>query len=161
MITFLLIRHGIAEDPRSGLRDQDRALTPEGWDRTRAAMRGLLARGYLPTRGVSSPYRRAAETLVCLRETTAEGFPVACWEGLEPGSSLAEAEDWLRALAAEAQPFDTFAVVGHQPFMSELIHRLTGELVEMKKAGAAVLHWNGAGFELAARFGPSQLRGEA
>jgi phosphohistidine phosphatase len=160
MITFLLIRHGIAEDPRSGLRDQDRALTPEGWDKTRAAMRGLMARGYVPTRGVASPYRRAAETLVCLREATADGFPVACWEGLEPASSLAEAEDWLRALAAEAQPFDTFAVVGHQPFMSELIHRLTGEVVEMKKAGTAVLHWNGAGFELAARFSPAELRSE-
>jgi phosphohistidine phosphatase len=161
MITLLLIRHGIAENPRHGLRDPDRALTVEGWEKTRAAMRGLVLRGYLPQRGVASPYRRAAETLACLKEATAEGFPVACWEGLEPDASLAEAEAWLRGLVAEAQPFDTVALVSHQPFLSDLIQRLTGNSVEMKKAGCAVLHWNGGRFELAARFAPAELRGEA
>ena len=43
MTTLLLIRHGIAEDPRSGQQDADRALTEEGWVRTRAAMKGLVA----------------------------------------------------------------------------------------------------------------------
>ena len=161
MITLLLIRHGIAENPRHGLRDPDRALTVEGWEKTRAAMRGLVLRGYLPQRGVASPYRRAAETLACLKEATAEGFPVACWEGLEPDASLAEAEAWLRGLVAEAQPFDTIALVSHQPFVSDLIFRLTGQSPEMRKASCAVLHWNGGGFDLAAHFSPAQLRGEA
>jgi len=161
MITLLLIRHGIAENPKPGMRDSDRALTAEGWDRTRAAMRGLVLRGYLPQRGMASPYRRAAETLACLKEATAEGFPVACWEGLVPDASLAEAEAWLLGLVAEAQPFDTVALVSHQPFLSELIQRLTGSSVEMKKAACAVLHWNGGRFELAAQFAPVELRGEA
>jgi|GEM_PF-363629 phosphohistidine phosphatase len=161
MITLLLIRHGIAENPRHGLRDPERGLTVEGWDKTRAAMRGLVLRGYLPQRGVASPYRRAAETLACLKEATAEGFPVACWEGLEPDASVAEADTWLRGLVAEAQPFDTIALVGHQPFLSDLIQYATGLSVEMKKAGCAVLHWNGGRFELAAHFAPAELRGEA
>jgi len=160
MITLLLIRHGIAEDPGHGLRDPDRALTALGWERTRAAMRGLVLRGYVPVRGVSSPYRRAAETLVCLKEATAEGFPVACWEGLEPDASPVLAEAWLLGLVAEAQPFDTIALVSHQPFLSELIQRLTGALPEMKRASCAVLHWQAGRFELAAHFAPAQLRGE-
>jgi phosphohistidine phosphatase len=160
MITLLLIRHGIAEDPARGLRDPDRALTALGWERTRAAMRGLVLRGYVPVRGVSSPYRRAAETLVCLKEATAEGFPVACWEGLEPEASPVQAETWLQGLVAEAQPFDTIALVSHQPFLSELIHRLTGALPDMKRASCAVLHWHAGRFELAAHFAPAQLRGE-
>jgi len=160
MITFLLIRHGIAENPRSGLRDADRALTPEGWEKTRAAMRGLVLRGYQPVRGVASPYRRAAETLACLKEATAEGFPVVCWEGLEPDAGCAEAEDLLRGLVAEAQPFDCIALVSHQPFLSELIQYLTGQSLEMKKASCAVIHWNAGRFELAAHFTPAQLRGE-
>jgi phosphohistidine phosphatase len=160
MITVLLIRHGIAENPRAGLRDSDRALTLEGWERTRAAMRGLVLRGYQPTRGVASPYRRAAETLACLKEATAEGFPVACWEGLEPEAGTAEAEDWLRGLVAEAGPFETIALVSHNPFVSDLVARLTGACPEMKKAACAVLHWNGGRFELAAHFSPAQLRGE-
>jgi phosphohistidine phosphatase len=161
MITLLLIRHGIAENPRPGQRDADRALTVEGWEKTRAAMRGLVLRGYLPGRGVASPYRRAAETLACLKEATAEGFPVACWEGLEPEASPAEAKEWLLGMMLEAQPFDTIALVSHQPFLSDLIHCLTGRSVEMKKASCAVLHWNGGRFELAAQFAPAQLRGEA
>jgi len=161
MITLLLIRHGIAENPGHGLRDCDRALTVEGWEKTRAAMRGLVLRGYLPQRGIASPYRRAAETLACLKEATAEGFPVACWEGLEPEANLAEAETWLRGLVAEAQPFDTVALVSHQPFLSDLIQRLTGRMLEMKKASCAVLHWNGGRFELAVHFSPAELRGEA
>jgi phosphohistidine phosphatase len=161
MITLLLIRHGIAEDPRRGLRDADRALTVEGWGRTRAAMRGLVLRGYLPTKGVASPYRRAAETLACLKEATADGFPVACWEGLEPSADCQAAEDWLRGLVAEADPFDTLALVSHEPFLSSLVQHLTGRSVEMKKASCAVVHWNGGRFELGAHFSPAQLRGEA
>ena len=160
MITLLLIRHGIAENGRHGQRDSERALTVEGWEKTRAAMRGLVQRGYLPARGISSPFRRAAETLACLKEATSEGFPVACWEGLEPDASVAEAEAWLRALVAEAGPFDTIALVSHQPFVSDLLERLTGQCPEMKKASCAVLHWNGGRFELAAHFSPAQLRGE-
>jgi phosphohistidine phosphatase len=161
MITLLLIRHGIAEDPRRGLRDADRALTLEGWEKTRAAMRGLVLRGYLPTRGVSSPFRRAAETLACLREATHDGFPAACWEGLEPDGDCAQAEDWLRGLVAEAGPFETLALVSHEPFLSSLVEHLTGRLVEMKKASCAVVHWTGGRFELGAHFSPAQLRGEA
>ena len=160
MITLLLIRHGIAENPRRGLRDCDRALTAEGWDRTRAALRGLVLRGYVPARGIASPYRRAAETLACLKEATADGFAVACWEGLEPDAGCAGAEAWLLGLVAEAGPFDTIALVSHQPFLSDLIEHLTGRSVEMKKASCAVLHWNGGRFELAAHFSPAQLRGE-
>jgi len=160
MITLLLIRHGIAENPKPGMRDSDRALTAEGWDRTRAAMRGLVLRGYLPARGVASPYRRAAETLACMKEATADGFPVACWEGLEPDASVPAAEEWLRGLVAEAQPFDTIALVSHMPFLADLLERLTGACPEMKKASCAVLHWNGGRFELGAHFSPAQLRGE-
>ncbi|HWQ08350.1 MAG TPA: histidine phosphatase family protein, partial [Holophaga sp.] len=92
MITLLLIRHGIAEDGKGS--DAERALTVEGWERSRAAMKGVVKRGYVPTRGVSSPYRRAAETMVCLQEATPEGFPVGYWDGLRPGGNPGKAEDW-------------------------------------------------------------------
>lgn len=160
MITLLLIRHGIAEDPRRGLPDAERALTVEGWERTRAAMRGLVRRGYLPTRGIASPYRRAVETLTCLREATPKGFPVGYWEGLVPSGSPEAVEDWLRAQLAEAEDFSVLALVSHQPLCSELLHHLTGHLLDFKKAACAVIHFDGALFELAGTFSPSELRGE-
>jgi phosphohistidine phosphatase len=161
MITLLLIRHGIAENPRPGHKDRDRALTAEGWQKTRAAMHGLVLRGYLPMRGLSSPYRRAAETLLCLKEATTDGFPVGYWEGLEPEGSCGQAEAWLLGVLAELGPFDTLAVVSHQPFLSLLIQHLTGAVLDMKKAGCAVLHWEGGRFTLAAHFTPAELRGQA
>ena len=160
MITLLLIRHGIAENPKPGQRDSDRALTVEGWERTRAAMRGLVLRGYTPVRGIASPYRRAAETLACLKEATAEGFPVGCWEGLTPSGSAAAAREWLELIVGQAHPFETIALVSHQPLCSDLVGHLTGRSVDFKKAGCCVLHWQAGRWELAAQFTPAELRGD-
>jgi len=161
MITFLLIRHGIAEDSRPGLSDPDRGLTAQGWERTRAAMAGLVRKGFCPSRGVSSPYLRAAQTLACLREATPGGFPVGAWEGLEPGGSVAAARDWLRLIAAQARPGEVIALTSHMPLCADLVQALTGREVESKKASCSVLHWDGGRFELAAHYLPAELRGEA
>jgi phosphohistidine phosphatase len=156
MITLLLIRHGIAEDSKGP--DAERALTAEGWEKTRAAMKGVVKRGYVPTRGVSSPYRRAAETLVCLQEATANGFPVGYWDGLKPGGHPRKAEDWLRGELAEAGEFDVLAFVSHEPFLSSFIRHLTKRSIDVKKASCTVLHWDGKAFEFAAHFTPAELR---
>lgn len=156
MITVLLIRHGIAEDSKGA--DADRALTAEGWERTRAAMKGLVKRGYVPTRAVSSPYRRAAETLVCLKEATSAGFPVGYWDGLKPGGHVRKAEDWLRGELVDVDDHAVLALVSHEPFLSSFIRHLTRHSLEVKKASCTVLHWNGQNFEFAAHFTPSELR---
>ena len=156
MITVLLIRHGIAEDSKGS--DAERALTAEGWEKTRAAMRGLVQRGYGPSRGISSPYRRAAETMVCLKEATAEGFPVGYWDGLKPSGHPSKAEDWLRGELADMKEFDVLALMSHEPFLSSLIRQLTRRSIEVKKASCTVLHWDGKAFEFAAHFTPAELR---
>ena len=158
MITLLLIRHGIAEEGKGA--DADRALTAEGWEKARAAMKGLVRRGYVPTRGVSSPYRRAAETMVCLQEATPEGFPMGYWDGLKPGGNPRKAEDWLRAELAEMKEFDSLALVSHEPFLSGLVRHLTLTSLDVKKASCTVLHWNGRAFEFAAHFTPAELRAD-
>ena len=81
--TLLLIRHGIAEDPQPGQRDADRALTTEGWTRTRAAMAGVVRLGHRPYRGFNNPYRRAAESMACPQEA-AGAFPMENLLGLVP-----------------------------------------------------------------------------
>jgi phosphohistidine phosphatase SixA len=158
MITILLIRHGIAEDSKGP--DADRALTAEGWEKTRAAMKGLVARGYIPTVGVSSPYRRAAETLICLREATQDGFSVGYWDGLRPGGAMNPAELWLRAQVAEGRPSEVIALVSHQPFLGSFVRHLTGNSLDIKKASCSVIHWTGSRFDYAGYFSPSQLRGD-
>ena len=159
MVTVLLIRHGHAEDQKPGQRDADRALTGPGWEATRAAMGALIQGGHVPTRGVSSPYRRAVETMTCLREATGTGFPVATWAGLEPDGSCGLAHTWLLGQLAEAPPGATLALVSHQPFLSDLIQHLTGADLEMKKAACAVLRWEGGRLQLAAHILPPPRRG--
>ncbi|MBI1752318.1 MAG: histidine phosphatase family protein [Acidobacteria bacterium] len=157
MTTLLLIRHGIAEDPRPGQKDMDRALTEEGWIRTRAAMKGLVAMGWAPTRGYSSPYRRAAETMTCLQEA-AGAFPMEPSLELVPGGHAPQADLWLRGLVAEAGAGEVLAIVSHQPFLSDLICHLTGRDMDVKKASCTVIRWDGKGWRFERQYRPSDLR---
>lgn len=158
MTTVLLIRHGLAQDPLPGMKDADRALTPEGWDRTRAAMRGLIRRGLVPTRGISSPYRRAVETLTCLKEVAGTDFPMTCWEGLAPEASISLAEVWLRGELADAGRDEVVALVSHLPFIPELVDQLFGTWISAKKASCTVLDWDGQAFHLREHLSPRALR---
>ena len=157
MATLLLIRHGIAEDPRPGQQDADRALTPEGWKRTHLAMQGLVARGYRPHRGFNSPYRRAAETMACLQEA-AGGFPLETSLELTPGGRPGQADLWLRSLLAEATPDHVLAIISHEPFLSSLVFQLTGRSLELKKAGCVVVTWDSGSWSFERHFQPMELR---
>jgi phosphohistidine phosphatase len=157
MTTLLLIRHGIAEDWHPGQPDMERALTEEGWARTRGAMKGLIKLGYVPNRGISSPYRRAMETMACLKEASPVLFPVGVWEGLTPESDPAEAEAWLRILMRGAGADECIAFTSHQPFLADLIHRLSGRDVEVKKASCTVVRFKEGAFQVEGHYGPKEL----
>jgi len=158
MTTLLLIRHGIAEDPLPGQRDADRALTKDGWARTRAAMRGLVSHGFVPTRGFNSPYRRAAETMACLQEA-AGAFPMETRVDLMPDGRPPKVDLWLRSLVAEAGDRDAIALISHQPFLSDLIYFLTGQSHDVKKASCTVIRWEGGAWRYERHYQPSELRG--
>ena len=165
MNTLLLIRHGIAEDYRPGRPDAERALTPEGWMKTRAAMRGLVALGLVPSRSISSPYRRALETMACLKEAAmaldpSAPFPVGVWEGLTPDGDPGEAEAWLRQLMTGAGAEERLAFTSHEPFLSSLVARLTGRRIDVKKASCTVVEWMDGGWRFVRHYAPSELRGD-
>ncbi|HEY2646955.1 MAG TPA: phosphoglycerate mutase family protein, partial [Candidatus Acidoferrales bacterium] len=70
-----LIRHGIAmdrEDPKCPP-DTERALTPKGIKRSRAAAEGLRALDIMPNVVLTSPWLRAAQTAEIFCETI--GYP--------------------------------------------------------------------------------------
>lgn len=157
MTTLLLIRHGIAEDPQVGQKDADRALTPEGWTKTRAAMKGLVTRGHVPTRGFSSPFRRAAETMVCLQEAVG-AFPLETRVDLMPEGRPAQVDLWLRGLMAEAGTEDVLVLISHQPFLSDLIFHLTSRHVDMKKAACTIIRWEAGCWHFERQYQPSELR---
>ena len=157
MTTLLLIRHGIAEDPQPGQRDADRALTEDGWVKTRAAMKGLVALGHSPSRGFHSPYRRATETMTCLQEA-AGAFPMETRVELMPNGRPPQVDLWLRGLMAKAGSGDVLALISHQPFLSELIFYLTGHSLEVKKASCTVIRWEDGAWHFERQYQPSELR---
>lgn len=160
MTLLLFIRHGIAEPYRASGTDAERALTAEGWLKTRCAMVGLVARGFRPNRGISSPYRRAMESMACLREATPSPFPVGVWEGLEPEGDILQAEAWLRQLLVGAGTDEVIAFTSHQPLLGDLLHHLTGEVLDMRNACCAVVEWLEGRWRFQAHWSAEQLRGE-
>jgi phosphohistidine phosphatase len=120
-------------------------------------MKGLVARGQVPTRGFHSPYRRAAETMVCL-QAAAGAFPAETSLDLVPEGRPSQVDLWLRGRVAEAGSAEVLALVSHQPFLGELIFHLTGREVAVKKASCTVLRWEEGGWRFERQYQPSDLR---
>ncbi len=115
-----VVRHAIAEDVAATGRDADRALTPEGRSRMRAAAAGLHALGVRVDAIVTSPFRRAAETADIV--AGALGAPV-----VHPDDDLAAGATpaaILRALRPHRE-LESVAIVGHQPDLGQFVSKLT------------------------------------
>lgn len=130
---LLLIRHAQAADPDAARYHDDtqRPLAPKGKKIQRRMSRELGKRKLVPARVLSSPWKRAWQTARILRDEL--GLPrkarVAC-------PALAAPPD-LAALAAqvgEVAPGATIALVGHEPWMSEL----AALLLTGKRAGLRI-----------------------
>lgn len=124
MLIYLL-RHGRAEDG-FGMRDEDRALTEDGWQRLREAA-PAWARLVEPLELVcQSPLRRAQETASVLIESVRGERRVQTEEALRPSGSI----DATLGLIVGAQQAGcaTLAFVGHEPHLGCLLGALlTGE----------------------------------
>jgi phosphohistidine phosphatase len=153
--TLLLLRHGIAEEPRIGLDDGERGLTERGRSRSRAVLDHLVAVGVGAGRVLCSPLLRARQT--------AQIAVAAGWgPHLEEVAELAPGADahgalprWLADLDAGAS-FPALALVGHEPDLSGLAARLIGApagALALRKAGLIQLELADG----AARPGQAQL----
>jgi phosphohistidine phosphatase len=111
---LILWRHAQAED---GVPDAGRRLTPRGQRDAARMARWLLER--LPTDAVvlSSPARRARETVAAL------GREPVVLDALAPGAA---ADDVIAACGWPGRRDDTVLVVGHNPWIGQVIARLVG-----------------------------------
>jgi phosphohistidine phosphatase len=121
-----LLRHGDAEKGNGD--DAARRLTAKGERQSRAAGRALLALGAEIDACLTSPKVRAADTARLACEPL----------GLEPevAQELAGGEFDALALAAGR---GNVLLVGHDPYFSDEIARLTGGRVKLRKGGLAIL----------------------
>lgn len=156
---LIVIRHATAV-PRGtpGIPDEQRSLTAEGEEKFREAARGLARLYARPDALLTSPWLRAKQTAA---------IAGAAWK-VEPVEASALAGGTFEEHAAAIDRFGadaTVAVVGHEPYVSELVARLLGakraERLELKKGGVAVVDLPGRlgdGGTLVAYLPPKVLR---
>ncbi len=131
---LVLVRHAAATRRRRGTADADRAITPRGRARFRAAVLGLRRLGLRFDTVVSSPKTRAVETAALLAPLSAGAARVTVHLSRTPAAPL------LAELRGTCVAF-----VGHEPWLSELVAWLTtgnrrlGPKFRMKKGGVIVI----------------------
>jgi phosphohistidine phosphatase len=122
---ILFFRHGTAE--RGEGDDAARRLTAEGERQAEAAGRALAALGTEVESCLTSPKVRAAETARLACEVL----------GIEPVAAPELAGEF-DALGLAAGRGDVL-LVGHEPYFSREIARLTGANAKLRKGGLAIL----------------------
>jgi phosphohistidine phosphatase len=128
-----LLRHGIAEDARAGLRDFERALTAEGSEKLRRVLERARAAGAAPAVILSSPFRRAVQTAQAAAEVLRYSGKIVQTRALTPDAPPAEAWGEIRSRGQEP----AILLASHEPLMSSLAAFLLDSptlVVDMKKA---------------------------
>jgi phosphohistidine phosphatase len=121
-----LLRHGEAE--RGDGDDASRRLTAEGERQSEAAGRALAALGVKIDACLTSPKARAADTAALACKALALELEVA--------AELREGEfDSLSLAAGRGETM----LVGHDPYLSYELARLTGAKAKLRKGGLAVV----------------------
>jgi phosphohistidine phosphatase len=151
----LIIRHAIAVPHGAVDPDEARPLTPEGRQKFRRVVRGLVKLDLRVDRVLHSPWTRAVETADLLRRLLS-GETVC-----EPLLAQMPTPELIASLRGRRP-----ALVGHEPWMSELLallvhgKRKPAEAYAFKKGGVAWLEGDAkpGGMRLLAFLPPSVLR---
>jgi phosphohistidine phosphatase len=154
---LFVVRHAAAEGSEPGPAGAERKLTDAGRTKLRRAVRGLAALDIRFDRILTSPWKRAAQTAKLLEPIAAA--PPITTELLtrSPGAPL---------LALLAEHPETTAVVGHEPWLGELVAWLAfgdskhGDALLIKKGGVLWLEGTPVpgGMQLRASLPPRVLR---
>ena len=141
MILYLC-RHAAAEDARADLRDEERALTPEGIAKFRKAAKGFCALEPDVTHIVTSPLLRARQTAEILFEALAEDGQVSTDPIILDVLSAPGKLDVLLQKVRGIKHAVNVVAVGHEPILSTWIGQLcfgTHGACVMKKGAIAAI----------------------
>jgi phosphohistidine phosphatase len=127
-----ILRHGIAEERRTGRPDSARRLTAAGKAKLRQVLVIARAAGVRPSLILTSPYVRAAETAELAAEILRCADPIVQTDVLLPSSPPQAVWRLIREQADQT----AILLAGHEPLLSEAASFLLGAsraLLEMKK----------------------------
>lgn len=122
MKTLFVMRHAKAERDSDTGRDFDRPLAKRGWRDAEAVGREMLARDLVPDAVLSSPAKRAAETVAAFASGYGELDP-----SYEPGIYNAPADRLIDIVRNVDDSSERLLIVGHNPGFQDLVLRLAGD----------------------------------
>jgi phosphohistidine phosphatase len=123
------VRHGEAHDLAPS--DHERELTEQGKARVENAANVLKTIGISPSVIYSSPRIRAKQTAEIIARVL--GLTVTFHDDVNFGFDVLHVDAFIQPLASK----DEVMFVGHNPDMSQIVHKMTGASVSMKKGGVA------------------------
>lgn len=147
MVTLVLVRHAKSDWGDPGLDDHDRPLNSRGLRDAPVMAERLAATGLRPDVILSSTALRA--------RTTAEAFGARLAVPVDLEPELYGASPRTLFAHAAATGADTVVVVAHDPGMSALAGRLSGEIAHMPTCAVASFRWPGSGWDAAADEAPA------
>ncbi len=113
---IVLMRHGEAENRAPS--DAQRPLSERGRDQVAQSVQWILEQGIALDTLIASPYLRAQQSAQIARESF--DLPIQTLSQVQPESEMREAEKAL-------QDFGCALVCFHQPLISKLVLRWTGQ----------------------------------
>ena len=138
-MNLYLIRHAIAEEESPSIEDHQRVLTEKGAKKMRNIAKGLKTLGLEFDYIITSPYIRAQQTAEILGDVFKLRKRIVLSESIAPMGD----PNQLLAEINEKYTVNSLAIVGHEPYLSNLISLLTagGAPIEMtfKKGGVCYL----------------------
>ena len=138
-MNLYLIRHAIAEEESPSIEDHQRVLTEKGAKKMRNIAKGLKTLGLEFDYIITSPYIRAQQTAEILGDVFKLRKRIVMSESIAPMGD----PNQLLAEINEKYTVNSLAIVGHEPYLSNLISLLTagGAPIEMtfKKGGVCYL----------------------
>jgi phosphohistidine phosphatase len=137
-----LLRHGVAEEDRSGQSDADRALTQDGRRKLRQTLETAAQADIRPTLILTSSLKRAVQTAEIAQEVFKYKGELVRTEALMPNSGVEDV--WNEIRVHDGEP--VIVLVGHNPQFGELGGYLLGapELqIDVKKGSLLRIDFEG------------------
>jgi phosphohistidine phosphatase len=135
---LFVIRHAIAVDAEEGQDDAARELTPDGVRKFKRSVQGVRELGWRFDRVLTSPWQRAVATTELLAPVTEGTTIVTELLADKPNNELVSL---IAESSGPAKKQRATAVVGHEPWLSELVAWLAfgdtrhGDALDLKKGG--------------------------
>jgi phosphohistidine phosphatase len=137
-MNLYILRHGLAVDPGTPgyPKDSERPLIPKGESKLRKIAKAMQELGISLDLIISSPYVRARQTADIVAKAYGARGSLELSEELTPGGSPRQL---IESLAHRKPEPREVLLVGHEPYLSELISLLisgdTSLSITMKKGG--------------------------